>query len=145
MAITRPGGPRLAPSAGRAVGRTPVLLLVALLVAAGCATPSGIDVPASLPNVTREGSLTLRWALLRQDGVARAAGVAESSSSGQWDATVDLVGVDDADRIVSRGSTAVRPGFAPRPIPFEATLVETGRETGFRLVARVQQYSRPGR
>ncbi len=101
--------------------------------------------PASLPNVTREGFLTLRWALLRQDGVARAVGVAEPSSSGQWDATLDLVSVDDAGRIVSRGSTAVRPGFAPGPTPFEASVVETGRETGFRLVARVQQYSRPGR
>jgi hypothetical protein len=145
MAITWPGGARQAPSTRRAVGRAPLVLLAALLGAAGCATAPRIDVPAALPNVTREGSVTLRWTLLRQDGVARAVGVAEPSSSGRWDATVDLVGVDDADRILSRGSTAVRPGFASGPTPFEASLVETGRETGFRLVARVQQYSRPGR
>lgn len=102
--------------------------------------------PSTLPNVTRESFLTLRWTLLRQGGTARAVGLAEASSSGQWDATVDLLGVDDAGRTVSRGSTAVRPGFAPSAIPFEARLVETGRETSFRLViTRAQQYSRPSR
>jgi hypothetical protein len=104
---------------------------------AGCATPRPIDVPSTLPNVTREDFLTPRWALVRQDGMARAAGVAESSGAGQWDATLDLVGLDDAGRPVSRGSTVVRPGFGPGATSFEVTLVETGRETEFRLrVAR---------
>jgi hypothetical protein len=145
MATTWPGGARQAPGTRWAVGAAPLVLLAALLAAAACATAPRIDVPASLPNVTREGSVTLRWTLLRQDGVARAVGVAEPSGSGRWDATVDLVGVDDAGRVLSRGSTGVRPGFAPSPTPFEASLVETGRETGFRLVAHVQQYGRPGR
>jgi hypothetical protein len=124
----------------------PLVLIVAALGAAGCAGAPRIDVPSTLPNVTREGFLTLRWTLLRQSGVARAVGVAEPSGGGQWDAVVDLLGVDAGGRIVSRGSTAVQPGFAPGPTPFEASLVETGRETDFRLVvARAQQYSRPGR
>ena len=102
--------------------------------------------PSTLPNVTRQDFLTLRWTLLRQDRVARAVGVAESTGGVQWDASLDLLGLDGAGQVVSRGSTSVRPGFAPGPIAFEVTLAETSRETEFRLrVTRAQQYTRPGR
>jgi hypothetical protein len=122
------------------------ILLVAAVGVAGCAGAAPVEVPSSLPNVTRQDFVTLRWTLLREGGVARAVGVAESSGAGQWDAVVELRGVDDAGRTVSRGSTMVRPGFARGPASFEATVAETGRETAFRLhVIQAQQYSRPGR
>jgi len=72
-------------------------------------------------------------------------GVAEPSSGIPWDAILDLYGLDGQGRIVSRGSSVVRPGFAPGPTPFEVTLVETSRETEFQVhVAHSRQYSRPG-
>lgn len=125
--------------------RAAFLLIVALAVVA-CAGARAIDVPSALPNVTRQDFLTLRWALLRHDGVARAVGLAESTGGGQWDASVDLLGLDAAGQVVSRDSTSLRPGFAPGPVAFEVTLAETGRETDFRLrVTRAQQYPRPSR
>jgi hypothetical protein len=121
-------------------------LLIVALGAGACAGARAIDVPSALPNVTRHDFLTLRWALLRQDGVARAVGFAESTGGGRWDASVDLLGLDGAGQVVSRGSTALQPGFAPGPLAFEMTLAETGRETDFRLrVTRAQQYARPSR
>src|SRR5262245_31480728 len=124
----------------------PLLLLLGALVAGGCGTAPRIEVPSTLPNVTRENVLTLRWALLRQDREARAVGVAEASSGGLSDAVLELHGVDSQGQIVSRGSTAVRPGFTRGSIPFEVRLVETGQETDFRLhVARVWQIVGPGR
>src|SRR5512145_1582240 len=123
----------------------PPLLLLAALVAGGCGTAPRIEVPSRLPNVTRESFLTLRWALLREDRAARAVGVAETSRGG-WDAVLELHGVDSRGQVVSRGSTALRPGFSPGSTPFEVTLVETSQETEFRLhVARVWQIVGPGR
>jgi hypothetical protein len=105
-----------------------------------------IEVPPTLPNLTRQDFLTLRWALLRRGGMASAVGVAEASGGAPWDATVTLHGLDGQGQVVSRGTSVVRPGFAPGPTPFEVRLVETGRETEFRLGAiRAQLYSRPGR
>ena len=121
-------------------------LLIVAFGAVACAGARAIDVPSTLPNVTRQEFLTLRWALLRQDGVARAVGLAESTGGGQWDASLDLLGLDGAGQVVSRGSTGLRPGFAPGPVAFEVILTETGRETDFRLrVTRAQQYARPSR
>lgn len=121
------------------------LLLIGSLGAAGCSGGGRIDVPSALPNVTQHEFLTLRWALVRQSGSTRAVGLAESSSR-QWDATVELQGLDGAGGTVSRGSTVVRPGFSPSAVPFQATLVETGREAEFRLqVVQAQQYTRPSR
>jgi len=120
-------------------------LALTLALASGCAAASRIEVPAALPNVTRQDFLTIRWALRHERGTARAVGIAEPSSGVQWDATLALYGLDGQGRIVSRGSIALRPGFASGPTPFEVTLVETSRETEFQLhVARSRQYSRPG-
>ena len=121
------------------------LVLTLALAGGGCAGAPRIDVPSTLPNVTREDFLTLRWALRHEGGKARAVGVAEPSSGIPWDAILDLYGLDGQGRIVSRGSSVVRPGFAPGPTPFEVTLVETSRETEFQVhVAHSRQYSRPG-
>lgn len=122
-----------------------LLLLVGAMVAGGCAGAPRI-VPSTLPNVTRQDFLTLRWALAREGGIARAVGVAEASASASWDAVVDLYGVDGGGQIVSRGSTAVRPGFSLGAAPFEVRLTETGKEAEFRLVvARSRQSVRPSR
>jgi hypothetical protein len=116
-----------------------------MMVVGGCASAPRIDVPSTLPNVTRQDFLTLRWALAREGGVAWAVGVAESSSGPSWDAVFDLYGLDAGGQIVSRGSSVVRPAFSSRETPFEVRLVETGRETEFRLVVvRSRLSSRPG-
>jgi hypothetical protein len=121
------------------------LLLIGATLAGGCAGASQIEVPATLPNTTQQDFLTLRWALAREGGVARAVGVAETSGAVSWDAAVDLYGLDAGGRIVSRGWTVVRPSFSQRTAPFEVRAVETGRETEFRLVVvRSRQFSRPG-
>lgn len=121
------------------------LLLALALGGAGCAGGSRIEVPANLSNVTREDFLTLRWALQREGGTARAVGVAEASTGTSWDAVFDLYGLDRERRIVSRGSSVVRPGFGPGLTPFDVALVETGGETEFQLhVARSRMNSRPG-
>jgi hypothetical protein len=122
------------------------LFLAGALVAGGCAAPPRIEVPPALPNTTREQFLTLRWALVRGGGTVRAVGKAESSVASHWDATVALEGVDAQGRVVSRGSSVVRPGFGPGPTVFEVELVPSSGETDFRLrVIRAQQYTRPGR
>jgi hypothetical protein len=102
-------------------------------------------VPSTLPNVTQQDFLTLRWALQRESGTARAVGVAQASTGTGWDAVLDLYGLDRDGRIVSRGSRVVRPGFGPGPTAFDVALTETGREAEFQLhVARSRLNSRPG-
>jgi hypothetical protein len=121
------------------------LLLTLALAGGSCAGATRIEVPSTLPNVTRQDFLTLRWALLREGGTARAVGLAEPSTPIPWDATLDLFGLDGRGRIVSRGTTVVRQDFAPGPTAFEVALVETNRETEFQLhVAHSRQTSRSG-
>ncbi len=129
---------------GRIRGWTGFALALAL-ASAGCAGASRLEVPSTLPNETRQDFLTLRWALERAGGTARAVGLAEASTGTEWDALLDLYGLDREGRIVSRGSRVVRPGFGPGPTAFEVTLTETGREAEFQLhVTRSRINSRPG-
>ena len=109
------------------------LVLTLALAGGGCAGAPRIDVPSTLPNVTRVDFLRLPRGLRHEGGTARAVGVTEPSSGGPWDATLDLYGLDGQGRIVSRGSSVVRPGFAPGPTPFEVTLVETSRKPSSRF------------
>ena len=121
-------------------------LLTAVLVVAGCSALHRIDVPSTLPNTHREQFLTLRWTLVRGDGTVRAVGLAESSGGSHWDATVALEGVDGQGLVVSRSSSAIRPGFSPGSTPFEVALVPKGVEAEFQLrIPWAQQYTRPGR
>ena len=125
---------------------TALALLIGATAAGGCGGAPRIDVPSTLPNVTRQDFLTLRWALSREGGIARAVGVAEGSGGTSWDAVLALYGLDGREQIVSQGSASVRPGFGPGATPFEVRLVETGQETEFRLVVdRARQSSRPSR
>ena len=124
-----------------------VRLLAALLLVSGCAVPAGIQVPAELPNTTAEQFLTLRWALVREDGRARAVGTAQSSMGGiEWDATLELLSFDAQGRVVNQNSTVVRSGFGAGPTAFELPLVTRGGEAVFRLhVQSARQYERPFR
>jgi hypothetical protein len=120
-------------------------VLVAMLVAGGCASVPRAEILAALPNTTEEQFLTLRWALIREAGAVRAVGGAESAVL-QWDATVALEGVDGRGLVLSRGVTIIRPGFGPGPTSFEAELVPKGGETEYRLhVVALHRYTRPGR
>jgi hypothetical protein len=121
------------------------LVLASVLIGGGCAGASRLEVPSTLPNITHQDFLTLRWALQREAGTARAVGIAEASTGTHWDAVLDLYGLDREGRIVSRGSRVVRPDFSPGPTPFEVALAETGREAEFQLhVTRSRLNSRPG-
>jgi hypothetical protein len=121
-------------------------LLAAVLLASGCAAPARIEVPPELPNTTAEQFLTLRWALVREDRMVRAVGTAQSSSGIEWDATLELLGLDAQGRVVSQNSSVVRSGFGIGPTAFEVALVPRGGETAFRLrVLRARQHERPFR
>ena len=121
-------------------------LLAAVLLVSACAVPAGIQVPAELPHTTVEQFLTLRWALVPEDGRVRAVGTAQSSSGIEWDATLELLGFDGEGRVVNQNSTVVRSGFGVGPTAFELPLVTRGGEATFRLHAlRARQYERPFR
>jgi hypothetical protein len=117
------------------VASAPFRLLVVLLLTSACTVPSRIEVPPELPNTTHEQFLTLRWALVREDGRVRAVGMAQSSMGIEWDAHLELLGLDAQGRVVNQNSTVVRSGFGAGPTPFEVPLVTRGGETTFRLQA----------
>jgi hypothetical protein len=108
-------------------------LLGVVLLASACAAPSRIEVPPELPNTTQEQFLTLRWALVREAGRARAVGMAQSSMGIEWDAALELLGLDAQGRVVSQTSSVVRSGFGAAATAFEVTLVPRGGEAAFRL------------
>jgi hypothetical protein len=56
-------------------------VLVAMLVAGGCASVPRAEILAALPNTTEEQFLTLRWALIREAGAVRAVGERSRPSS----------------------------------------------------------------
>jgi hypothetical protein len=123
-----------------------VALLTVVLLTTGCAIPAGIQVPTELPNTTQEQFLTLRWALVRETGGVRAVGTAQSSMSIEWDATLELLGLDAQGRVVSQNSTVVRSGFGASPTAFEVALVPRGGEAAFRLhVLWARLHERPFR
>ena len=102
----------------------------------GCAAGAGstrIVVPAELPNQTFEQGMSLRWALIRDDGPVRAVGLAEAPGVGVSGSTLALYGLDRDGRIVSRGQGVVAGGFGAAALPFEVTLRPTGREERFTI------------
>jgi hypothetical protein len=121
-------------------------LLAAVLLVSGCAGPARIQVPPELPNTTVEQFLTLRWALVTEDGRVRAVGTAQSSSGIEWDATLELLSFDGEGRVVNQNSTVVRSGFGVGPTAFEVPLVTRGGEAVFRLhLLSARQHERPFR
>jgi hypothetical protein len=124
----------------------PFRLLAAVLLATGCAVPAGIQVPSELPNTTQEQFLTLRWALAREAGRVRAVGTAQSSMSIEWDANLELLGLDAQGRVVSQNASVVRSRFGGGSTPFEVALVPRGGEAAFRLhVLWARLHERPFR
>jgi hypothetical protein len=120
-------------------------LAAALVVAGGCAPQPKPALPTALPNTTNEQFLTLRWALVREGGTVRAAGMAEPSGGREWDATLALEGVDAHGRVLTRSTSAVRSGFTGGPEEFQVNLVPKGGETEFRLrVVDARQFQRAG-
>ena len=115
------------------VASPPRRLLGLVLLAGACAAPSRIEVPPELPNTTREQFLTLRWALVREAGRVRAVGRAQSSMGIEWDAALELLGLDVQGRVVSQTSSVVRSGFGAAATAFEVALVPQGGEAAFRL------------
>jgi hypothetical protein len=117
-----------------------------VLLATACAAPSRIEVPSELPNTTREQFLTLRWALVREAGRVRAVGTAQSSMGIEWDAALELLGLDAQERVVSQTSSVVRSGFGAAATAFEVALVPRGGEAEFRLhVLWARLHERPFR
>jgi len=124
----------------------PLRLLGVVLLATACAAPSRIEVPAELPNTTQEQFLTLRWALVREAGRVRAVGMAQSSMGIEWDAALELLGLDAQGRVVSQTSSVVRSGFGAAATAFEVALVPRGGEAAFRLhVLWARLHERPFR
>src|SRR5262245_14962407 len=103
-------------------------LAAALVVAGGCAPQPKPALPTALPNTTNEQFLMLRWALVREAGTVRAAGMAEPSGGREWNATIALEGVDAQGRVLSRSTSAVRSGFTGGPEEFQVNLVPKGGE-----------------
>jgi len=119
------------------------LLAVGMLVTlAGCAPGPMSVVPAELPLTTYEDIFVIRWALQKEANVARAVGLINTQTTAPAQVTIGFYGVDAQGRIVSRGTTWVRPSsFSSRSLPFSVELTPTGQETKFDL--HVLEYRLP--
>jgi hypothetical protein len=117
-----------------------LLLLVAM--AAACAAPARIEVPAELPLRTNDQLFAFEWALQREATVVRAVGRVRPSFLTEARLTLALFGVDANGAIASRGITYLRSPFSAEAFPFTVALTPTGRETSF--VLRVLEYHLPG-
>jgi hypothetical protein len=99
--------------------------------------------PAELPLTTHDQIFTIRWALQKDATVTRAVGTLTTSTSAPAQATLGLFGLDAAGKIVSRGTSSVRPpSFGSSSMPFSVELTPTGQETRYDL--RVLRYHMPG-
>lgn len=116
--------------------RTVWLLVVGTLLVAGCAAPAARPLPAELPLFADDGEYHARWALVREGERVWAVGVVRASLYTVSSAAVDLYGLDERGRIVSRGSTVVRWGFGPDAPAFEVELRPRGGEASFVLRIR---------
>jgi len=117
---------------------------VGLLAAlAACAPGPRSVIPADLPLTTREDMFVIRWALQREATVTRAVGLIESAFTTPNQVALGLYGLDAQGRIVSRGTSWIRPSdFGSRSLPFSVELKPTGQETKFGL--HVLEYRLPG-
>jgi hypothetical protein len=100
-------------------------------------------VPADLPFTKNEDIFEIRWALQKEPTVTRAAGLINTSTTTPVQVTMGLFGLDAGGRIVSRGTSWVRPSsFSARSLPFSVELTPTGQEARYDL--RVLDYRLPG-
>jgi hypothetical protein len=121
----------------RARHRSPWVLALSVLVAlAGCGAPAPRPViPDNLPNTANQDVFVLRWALQKEAAVTRAVGRIETTNTATpVEITLGFFGLDASGRIVSRGTSWLRPmSFANVPIPFSVELTPTGQETKYEL------------
>lgn len=119
-----------------------LLALGMLLTLAGCAPGPQSVVPAELPLITHQDIFAIRWALQKEATVTRAAGLIETATTTPAQVTLSLFGLDANGRIVSRGTSWVRPSsFSSLSIPFSVQLTPTGQEVKYDL--RVIDYRLP--
>jgi len=96
-------------------------------------------IPADLPLTTREDIFEIRWALQKEATVVRAVGLLNTQNVTPAQVTLGFYGLNAEGRIVSRGTSWVRPSdFSSRSLPFRVELTPTGQETKFEL--RVLEY-----
>src|SRR5712691_8579755 len=111
------------------------LLLIPLLVLAGCATPGPIPAPspADFPMQAADQHFQLHWRLVREGDRVRVEGLMETRAPTVDEVTLVLYGLDREGRIVSRGLAIVRWGFRREPQTFTVTLRPAGTEERFDL------------
>jgi hypothetical protein len=113
-----------------------------LVTLAGCAPGPLSVVPAELPLTTHQDIFVIRYAIEKQAAVTRAAGLIETATTTPQEVTLGLFGLDANGRIVSRGTTWVRPNsFNSLSVPFSVQLTPTGQEVKYEL--RVMDYRLP--
>jgi len=111
-----------------------LLALGVLVVLSGCAPGPQSMVPAELPLTTHQDVFRIRWALEKGANVTRAAGLIETQTTTPMQVTLSLFGLDANGRIVSRGTSWVRPSsFSSLSIPFSIELTPTGQEVKYDL------------
>jgi hypothetical protein len=100
-------------------------------------------VPSELPLTQNEDIFQIRWALQKEATITRAVGLVETNTAPPTEVTLGFFGLDANGRIVSRGTSWVRPtSFSSRSMPFSVELTPTGRETKYEL--HVLNYRLPG-
>jgi hypothetical protein len=119
------------------------LLALGMLVAlAGCSPGPRAMIPAELPLTMNQDIFEIRWALQKEATVVRAVGLINTQTTTPAQVTLGFYGLDAQGRIVSRGTSWVRPSdFGSRSLPFTVELTPTGQETKFEL--HVLEYRLP--
>ena len=123
--------------------RAPWLLALGMLIIlVGCAPGPQSIVPAELPLTTHQDIFVIRWALQKEPTVTRAAGRIETMTITPQQVALSLFGLDANGRIVSRGTSWVRPdSFNSLSIPFSVEVTPTGQEVKYDL--RIIDYRLP--
>jgi hypothetical protein len=109
----------------------------------GCAPGPQTVIPSELPLTKNEDIFEIRWALQKEAAVTRAVGLLNTQTVTPIQVTVGLFGLDAQGRIVSRGTSWVRPSsFNSRSLQFSVELTPTGQEARYEL--RILDYRLPG-
>jgi hypothetical protein len=105
-----------------------------LVTLAGCAPGPMSVVPAELPLTTHQDIFVIRYAIEKQATITRAAGLIETATTTPQQVSLGFFGLDANGRIVSRGTTWVRPNsFNSLSLPFSVQLTPTGQEVKYEL------------
>lgn len=121
------------------------LLVVLLVLLAGCAGPGRLARPSDFPlHATDDRFFDLHWRLERDDRAATAVGLVEAARvNGIGEVLLELQGLDESGRVVSRGLGRTYGGMLEHfgdARPFTVRLRPSGRESRFAL--RVWSFTR---